>query len=423
MLAMALNNTDTITDITTTDTTQNEPTTYNIPVVNIPLLEVKIDKFNNKCKKLGFSQISIITHEKFAEYGILPDGKKTTFPIEYAKISITGGELPVIQGWSFVASAERLNSGIVINSIPGENYPDRYRNNLLCEHCQSNRQRKYGYIIKNQHNHYMEVGKACLKDFFGKTNPETIIQYMQWLTNPNIEEYTNIIFDGSGKNIRVFEPLEFLSQVSACINQDGFFRSRTKSQNEGGQPTSDYAYDCLTPSNHAFMKRHNIPIPEITEQDEAIALTALTWSQNLSGELNDYQTNINILSSEKYIKSKHLGYIASIIPAYHRHIEEQNKKSLETANIIIPVSEFIGSVKDKITVNVNYENYFSFDTMFGTTWIHKFRDNEGNVYIWKTNKALTEIEKGNNVTIKGTIKEHNTYGDEKQTILTRCKIS
>lgn len=60
---------------------------------------------------------------------------------------------------------------------------------------------------------------------------------------------------------------------------------------------------------------------------------------------------------------------------------------------------------------------FGTDTMH----IHTFRDGYGNALIWKTTRGLG-LEKGDAVHLKGTIKEHSEYDDEKQTVLTRCRV-
>jgi hypothetical protein len=44
------------------------------------------------------------------------------------------------------------------------------------------------------------------------------------------------------------------------------------------------------------------------------------------------------------------------------------------------------------------------------------------VFTWKTLRGIC-MEYGENVEIKGTIKAHGEYKDEKQTELTRCKVT
>lgn len=111
------------------------------------------------------------------------------------------------------------------------------------------------------------------------------------------------------------------------------------------------------------------------------------------------------------------------------------------------ISKHIGNVGDKLTITVTYVKSAWFDVPsfrgFGTDtmYIHTFKDADGNVLIWKTNKALCNeikspikgsddwevkyevIEEGTELILKGSIKEHSEYQDEKQTVLTRCKLS
>jgi len=86
-------------------------------------------------------------------------------------------------------------------------------------------------------------------------------------------------------------------------------------------------------------------------------------------------------------------------------------------------SEYIGEVGKRIAVEVCLKSSYSFEHSFGyyggTSYIHSFIDENGNVIIWKTSKHLTEGEK---YTLVGTVKEHSEYRETKQTILTRCKI-
>lgn len=85
-------------------------------------------------------------------------------------------------------------------------------------------------------------------------------------------------------------------------------------------------------------------------------------------------------------------------------------------------SQWLHSVGDKVNVKVYFANYFGFDTQFGTMFIYRFVDDNGNVYVWKTsNYEADMVEK--TVMLKGTVKENNEYKGEKQTVLTRCKIS
>ena len=95
-------------------------------------------------------------------------------------------------------------------------------------------------------------------------------------------------------------------------------------------------------------------------------------------------------------------------------------------------SEFVGSVGDKITVEVTFSREVSFDTQFGTQYIYFFKDEAGNTLVWKTSAMLwindldengnnIFIRKGDKIRFTATIKEHSEYKGEKQTMLQRVR--
>ena len=90
-----------------------------------------------------------------------------------------------------------------------------------------------------------------------------------------------------------------------------------------------------------------------------------------------------------------------------------------------PVSEYIGTVGDKISVKVTYDHAAYWESNFRpwehrTTYLHSFIDEHGNVLVWQTSNGLA-FEKGDALMVTGTIKEHKEYNEVKQTVLTRCK--
>ena len=62
----------------------------------------------------------------------------------------------------------------------------------------------------------------------------------------------------------------------------------------------------------------------------------------------------------------------------------------------------------------------AWETQWGMTYMFKIIDDEGNVFTWKTSN-YPEFEKFN--TLKGTVKAHSEFRNEKQTELTRCKVA
>ena len=100
---------------------------------------------------------------------------------------------------------------------------------------------------------------------------------------------------------------------------------------------------------------------------------------------------------------------------------------------------YIGKVKERLELVVTVVGDYTFVSSFGyretLNHIYTMKDEENNVFVWKTSNDLvietvTEegfiemdfAKKGDKIRIKGTVKEHNEYRNEPQTVLTRCKV-
>lgn len=89
------------------------------------------------------------------------------------------------------------------------------------------------------------------------------------------------------------------------------------------------------------------------------------------------------------------------------------------------VSQFVGSVGDRLTVSAMLISVFFYKTHFSyygeTHYIYKFADENGNVFVWKTS-SFQDLTENDKYTLTGTVKEHSEYKGEKQTMLIRCRI-
>ena len=108
---------------------------------------------------------------------------------------------------------------------------------------------------------------------------------------------------------------------------------------------------------------------------------------------------------------------------YYKIEDAENQLKANTST-----SEHIGNIGDKVEIPVVYIHTASWETGYGGYWnssitnLHTFKDENGNIIIWKTDKFI-EADYGTKMTIKGTVKDHSEYKGIKQTALTRCKLS
>lgn len=93
-------------------------------------------------------------------------------------------------------------------------------------------------------------------------------------------------------------------------------------------------------------------------------------------------------------------------------------------------SQYIGTIGEKIELRCKFVRtaWYESESFVGfgkeTTYINTFADADGNKIVWKTNTRNigAQINEGTQCVVSGTIKAHSEYKDEKQTVLTRCKI-
>lgn len=87
-----------------------------------------------------------------------------------------------------------------------------------------------------------------------------------------------------------------------------------------------------------------------------------------------------------------------------------------------PATGYYGNISDKIQVLAKVIRIAGYETQWGYTNVFTFEDSEGHQFVWKTGSFI-ELNEGNMVNLKGTIKNHSEYKFVKQTELTRCKVS
>ena len=83
-------------------------------------------------------------------------------------------------------------------------------------------------------------------------------------------------------------------------------------------------------------------------------------------------------------------------------------------------STYQGKIGDRIEKTLNVIKVIPIEGYYGNSTMHIFSDPEENIYVWTT--AAKTLEVGKTYVIRGTVKEHNSFKNVPQTILTRCTI-
>ena len=116
--------------------------------------------------------------------------------------------------------------------------------------------------------------------------------------------------------------------------------------------------------------------------------------------------------------------------AEEERIEAERKAEEERLAALKARSQYVGTVGEKLTAEVTWEGSPYFERRgfggYGTerVYIHRFRDADGNLLIWRSccGFPIVGASEGQQVKVTGTVKEHSDYKGEKQTILLRAKV-
>lgn len=82
------------------------------------------------------------------------------------------------------------------------------------------------------------------------------------------------------------------------------------------------------------------------------------------------------------------------------------------------ISQWVGSIGERMELDLEVIAARSFDSAYGLTTTHTFVDSSENIYVWTT--AAKNWSVGTVKRVRATIKEYKTNKGCKQTILTRC---
>lgn len=366
-----------------------------IPEINVERFENRIEQLKRVAERIGGSVVAKKVNEEVVE--IEYDGRQ--YKAIYHNYEVNS-ESPRINGFEFVAILERIGDKNLIKHINKEHeLPEglEERGNY-CEHCNSNRNRRILFIIKDtKSNKIMQVGKSCLKDYIGHVSADDIANLYK-----NIETIDEIPLTTSVREWAHYNTIEVVAFSAYFTDIYGYESVDNKLS------TKDRVYDAITldydDMSHIIKDKGYYEVAE----------DVLEWIRG-SKSNNDYMVNLRTLAESQLVAQHHMGYMVSAYSSYLRSNNTNRKDEHKNE------SKYVGKVGDRCEFELQLSGMFSFETQYGTMRIYKFTDNLDNVFIWKTSTVIRDLELGDKVIVTGTIKEHKEYNNERQTVLTRCR--
>lgn len=369
---------------------------------NMEKVDRKLTALGKKCAKAQMEFHYSRKGEVF-EPVKLEDG--TTKIVKFITVEVSGKLIR--SGWEFICNVRSTPGGNIIKGYIGKEYiPAEYFTQALhCDHCHYNRPRKYATVVRNvDTGEYKMLGTACVKEYTTGLSAELIAEFMSGYTTLEagyaVGESTDTYYSVS----------EALPTLVALVNKYGFI-SASRAMDTDETPTKRRILD-YAPFTQRNPKDISID-QKIPEEAEAI----VHYYSNLDAT-DAFSATMKSLFSCGYFDRHTLGYFCYAVTGYRKYMEDQRaQKERESRKNL---STWIGEVGDKVCAEVqSCECVYSGAGQFGDYFLYRFVDNSGNVLMWGTSKNLVTDEV---TSISGTVKSLDTYKDEKQTTLTRCRV-
>lgn len=329
------------------------------------------------------------------------------------------GDSPHYEGWSFAACLQHLDGENIVRTVPGETLSSMYRSRgPACDHCQFNRRRNDTYVLRHTDGRTVQVGSTCIGDFLGSHDATKIAAAASYLA-----EACSLAEDGcEGGGTSSFDRSldEYLPFVAWCVRVNGW-TSRTVAREHDKLATADEAWTYLIDR-----KKREQAACEPTDDDRATAASAEAWGESMTDdEVNtgsgDYLHNLRAVACTGLVTNRTAGIGASMVTAWQRAMGQarRNAERADRASTSVYVGE-AGKCQSFGVVVLDFVT--GYETDYGYTTVCKFRTADGALLVWKA--SSTEIARddvGKHYTLTGTVKKHEEYKGEKQTILSRCK--
>ena len=401
---------------------EEEKGVYNVPADRMVVINKQLEKVNKRAAKLGLPPVKLVELGRSTKTVVNPDGSKRSR--EYLKLKVEG-EAPKVKGWTFVARIMHSEGGNIISSAPGMDPPPaEYRTaEPHCDHCKVNRRRNDTFVLRNEKGEYKQIGRNCLADFLGSTDPaDQIALFSDWssVVQSLGEDDDNY---GGGRGQSTIEIISYLSGALAVIRKYGFV-PKSKSEELEKEATSSvldqYFFGTSKSANELRGEVNRVVKPDDGEKAREI----LDWAKDQKNQpdVSDYLWNISAAAERLLVDSRTAGLVASIPSAYERAMgKKTDKERAEKASDDAP--EVTLKPKDKFEGVLTVLKTPRWSNDYGLTVLHIMEDEHGRLYKWKASNE--DIEIGSKVQIKGTVKAvgPDSYAGGKITVeLTRCKV-
>lgn len=373
---------------------------YTVVAIYVQILANKVERFKRK-----YPNVSVTFSIGEPYIGFAQDERGFEYRARLVDIELNASF--AIDGYEFCAELEMTPQGEnIIRRNPSFTLeiPSIYRNRCICDHCKKNVDRIYTTLLQNvETKEFKQVGNQCVKDFCGID----LGSYARYISI--IQSAREDLEEGISHDQCLFKTQDVVEQCMSDINNHGFRSTKM------GDSTASRARKILlkeTERDKFGNDKIAIPMYEISNSTRELATECIKFwkARNTTDE---FANNCKLLMMEEYTNVDNFGILCAAINSFLK---------VKDSLLGLQSSSFVGNVGEKVSISdAKISACGGYYTEFGYTHIYRVINN-GNVYVWKTQKELG-LDMDKEYSIIGTIKGHKEYNGIKQTELTRCKVS
>lgn len=381
----------------------------------------ELKKLNRKAERYGTARIEwTLDNRRQEEVTIGADAGRKAM-VWFVDIVFTNPETPKVGDFQFIARLEHTEAGVIIDSIPGEELPKRFREaSRECEHCHHERPRKHLYVVRDPEGNLVQVGRTCLRDYMGTDTPAGVAARFRWLRE--VQEW------GEDWGLSAGRPLpdsadELLAVTACAIRLWGWVAK--SNPDESLQPTAfaiNPWFYCLPGDKHGQEVRAQLRAA-IREEDWDMARAAMEWVASEEAGDSEYIHNLRMVLAPGAVPAARRGIACSAVSAYQRHLGVLAERQREAEAAASSPSRHLGAVGERLRgLQLRCDSARGIESQWGTTILYKFHDQDGNVLTWFSSGGA-ELEPGAEYLVDATVKAHGEFRGVAETTLTRAKVN
>lgn len=390
-----------------------EPTVITIITERLPEAVKALKKLAAKAERYGTPKVTwTVAPPRLEKRRTERDNRPVN--VQVSDITLNELEAPRVGAFRFLARLERTPDGTIIDSIPGETLPERFRQSTgECEHCGKVRDRKHLFVVAKDGEEPLQVGRSCLRDFMGTDTPESVASRFRW--ERELRDF-NDEWAGGGKVVD--SAAELLAVTAAAIRLWGWVPKSAPESAGTATANRISVWFYLPPGNKQAKEDLDALKAALCDADWEEAEATMAWVA-ADDSPTEYMHNLAMILAPGSVEPKRRGYACSAVAAHQRALGllELKRREREAA----ADSKHVGVVGERLRgLELTVLSNRGIPSQFGDCILYKMRDAAGNMFSWfKSGDGIMDV--GNTYILDATVKAHTSYQGVLETQLTRAK--